>query len=115
MRKECWKIRTILVAEHAGFCFGVRRAVDLAQASSPARTLGPIIHNQQVVEQLRREQITVLEDVSEAQAGETIIIRSHGVGREVIAALENAGAVIRDATCPFVSRIHRMPAMKGFP
>ena len=108
MRKECWKIRTILVAEHAGFCFGVRRAVDMAQASSPARTLGPIIHNQQVVDQLRQERITVLDEVSRAQPGETVIIRSHGVGRDVIAALEASGAVIRDATCPFVSRIHAM-------
>ena len=109
-RKECWQIRRILIAEHAGFCFGVRRAVDMALASSPAKTLGPIIHNAQVVDQLSNQHITVLDDVSQAQAGETIIIRSHGVGRNVIASLEVSGAVIRDATCPFVSRIHDMAA-----
>jgi len=109
-RKECWQIRRIMVAEHAGFCFGVRRAVDLAKAASPAKTLGPIIHNAQVVDELSRENVTVLEDVSQAQAGETVIIRSHGVGRDVIRALEDSGAVIRDATCPFVSRIHDMAA-----
>ena len=107
-RKECWPIRRILVAEHAGFCFGVRRAVDLAQAAAPARTLGPIIHNAQVVEQLSQSGVCVMDDVSQARPGETVIIRSHGVGREVIRRLEAAGAIVKDATCPFVSRIHDM-------
>ena len=90
----------VTVAKSAGFCFGVKRAVqmvyDEAGRERKVYTLGPIIHNEQVVADL--------------QEGEdaTVIIRSHGVGREVTEALQQKNVRIVDATCPFVKKIHNI-------
>ena len=103
---------SVTVAKSAGFCFGVNRAVEMveraAAAGKPTATLGPIIHNRHVVERFRRMGVRVIDEPEQAQPGETVIIRSHGVSREVYGRLERQGVEIVDATCPFVKRIHRL-------
>jgi len=101
----------VTVAKNAGFCFGVRRAVALAKeraALGPVVTLGPIIHNHRVVEELRGLGARVVDSPDEIEPGAQVIIRSHGIGSDERAALEARGVTIWDATCPFVSRIHEM-------
>ena len=104
----------VTVAKSAGFCFGVSRAVELvetaARQGSRTLTLGPIIHNRHVVERFRQMGVRVIDTPEEAGAGDTVIIRSHGVSRDVYRHLEATGANIVDATCPFVKRIHKLVA-----
>ncbi len=105
----------VIVAKTAGFCFGVRRAVEqvyeqIQQAKEPVFTYGPIIHNQEVVRDLEEKGVRVLntrEELQNLKEG-IVIIRSHGVGREVYDILERNGIPIIDATCPFVKKIHRI-------
>ncbi len=101
---------SVTVAKSAGFCFGVSRAVEMVEQAAAAgkqvATLGPIIHNRHVVEKFKALGVRVLETPEEAEPGMTVIIRSHGVTRAVMEALEGRGAEILDATCPFVKRIH---------
>ena len=100
----------ITVAKSAGFCFGVNRAVELVEQSAGAGeqvcTLGPIIHNRHAVAHFEEMGVKVIDSPQEAQAGQTVIIRSHGVTKKVYEQLEQTGAKIVDATCPFVKRIH---------
>ena len=105
---EAFDIARVVLARHAGFCFGVRRAVETAQRSAPAVTLGPIIHNPQVVGSLEAIGVKSAEGPQSIDPGARVVIRSHGVGREVYRALEQKGCQIVDATCPFVRRIHDM-------
>ena len=106
----------ILVAKTAGFCFGVDRAVKIVYNELDNRknvvTLGPIIHNTDVVEDLRAKGASPVE-LDEVKQGQTVIIRSHGVGLDVYKRLEQIGARIVDATCPFVARIHKIAAEKS--
>ncbi len=106
--------RKIIVADSAGFCFGVKRAVgiaeDFAEKGIPAVTLGEIIHNPTVVEDLRKKGVYPVGDVSEVPKGATLILRSHGVPLSVIEELEEKCIPYADATCPFVARIHRIVA-----
>ena len=101
----------IEVAAHAGFCMGVRRAVEAAQRVAdegrPSCTLGELIHNPQVVEMLRLRGVPPVSSPEEAQ-GRQVLIRSHGVAPDVIEALEKAGCEVLDLTCPFVDRLHRI-------
>ena len=100
----------IITAKSAGFCFGVNRACELVeQAAAEGRkvcTLGPIIHNRHAVAHFEEMGVCVIETPEEAQPGQTVVIRSHGVTREVYESLEARGVRIVDATCPFVKRIH---------
>ncbi len=102
----------LLLAESAGFCFGVSRAVRLAQdcaaSGKKAVTLGPVIHNRHVVEQLARQGVRPVERVEEVPEGAAVVIRSHGVTRAVYEALAARGCEIIDATCPFVKKIHNI-------
>ena len=105
----------VVVAEHAGFCFGVTKAVDtvyeqISNKKQNIYTFGPIIHNEIVVSDLESKGVKVIEDVSDLKGVSegTVIIRSHGVTKEVHSALEKTGLEIIDATCPFVKRIHRI-------
>ena len=100
----------IILASHAGFCFGVRRAVETAAAAAPAITLGPIIHNPQMVAELERDGVVSVPDTEAVPEGARVVIRSHGVGRSEIDRLLSKHCDIRDATCPFVKRIHDMAA-----
>ncbi len=108
---------SIVMAESAGFCFGVSRAVDtVEQASKEGKqvvTLGPIIHNRHVVRKFDTMGVRVIESPEEATGDMTVIVRSHGVSRAVMEALEKQGAEVVDATCPFVKRIHGIVAKAG--
>lgn len=107
-------MREIKVAKGAGFCFGVKRAVDESlkiqkEYNKKIYTLGPLIHNNDVVEYLENNNIfaTDLENVNELQKGDVIVIRSHGVPKSVIQELESKGLVVKNATCPYVTNIHK--------
>ena len=101
----------IEIADRSGFCFGVERAIKLAEKAAEKHgevyTLGPLIHNESVTDSLKNKGIKIAADVDEA-AGKPLVIRSHGVTRAVE---EQARAVCSDcidATCPFVKKIHRI-------
>lgn len=100
------------IGKHAGFCFGVRRAVckafDCAQKQLPCVTLGPLIHNPQEVERLKDAGIHSVNTLEEVAAGQTVIIRSHGVTPQVYAQCEQMGIPVIDATCPHVAHIHQL-------
>lgn len=106
----------VTVAESAGFCFGVDRAVKMVygelEKGTKVATLGPIIHNQDVVNDMRSKGARIVDTVDELRADETVVIRSHGVGRDVYDSIEAKGNKMLDATCPFVSRIHKIVADK---
>lgn len=97
----------IILAQHRGFCYGVTRAVQLAEGSleqkPPICTLGPIIHNPQMVERLKANGIGKVDSLDEMTEG-TIVIRSHGVGPQVYRAAEDKNLTIVDATCPHVKK-----------
>lgn len=102
----------IVTATTAGFCMGVRRAVDLAleHAAGPGPgvyTLGPLIHNNQTVEMLRERRISTLDESKQVPAGSTILIRAHGVPPDVEKSWESRGHII-DGTCPKVKTVHRV-------
>ena len=104
----------LVVAKTAGFCFGVRRAVRICEKAAVdypgCMTLGPIIHNDNVISELEQKGVRVLSDISSVRAGDVIIIRSHGEGRAIFKELESRGAIIIDATCPDVKKIHNIVA-----
>ncbi|MEE9614388.1 MAG: 4-hydroxy-3-methylbut-2-enyl diphosphate reductase [Thermodesulfobacteriota bacterium] len=106
----------IVVAKSAGFCFGVKRAMNMAstcsdKAAGEIYTLGPIIHNPQVVKRLEEEsRIFSRESVDEIESG-TVIVRSHGVRLEEFETAEKKGINIVDATCPFVKKTQEMVAL----
>jgi len=107
----------LLLAKTAGFCFGVNRAVkmayDLAETGQKIATLGPIIHNPQVVEDLQRKGVSIIERPEEVPEDTKVIIRSHGVERHVYDTLEARGIAYADATCPFVAKIQRIVRQKS--
>ncbi len=105
----------VIVAKTAGFCFGVERAVNqvydqIKKGDGPIYTLGPIIHNEEVVRDLEEKGVKVLNSENEISAltEGTVIIRSHGVGKHIYDMLKAQGVQIVDATCPFVKKIHRI-------
>ena len=107
----------ITLAKTAGFCFGVNRAVntvyDLLKEGKKVCTLGPIIHNPQLVEELEQKGVRIVNSPSEVEPDETLVIRSHGVEQTVIDDCENKEVCYVDATCPFVSKIHKIVAQKS--
>ncbi len=113
----------VILAKSAGFCFGVRRAVDTVykeiekckENGEPIYTFGPIIHNEQVVMDLENKGVTVVNSVGEFSLLKkgTVIIRSHGVSKEIFDELTASGHNIIDCTCPFVKKIHRTVMEKG--
>lgn len=100
----------VIVADQAGVCFGVKRALDLvnkeAEKGGGLATLGPLIHNPQVVKALEEKGVRVVKSIEEVAHG-AVVMPSHGVPREVLLAAEDAGLRIVDATCPFVAVVHR--------
>ena len=102
----------IKVAASAGFCFGVKRAVELVEKlvseGKKVCTLGAIIHNPQKVQELAEKGVRIVDTIDEVQPEETLVIRSHGVGASVIDSIEQAGIAYENATCPFVQKIHRI-------
>lgn len=112
--------RALYQAKSAGFCFGVQRAVDtvyeqIKSGPYPIYTYGPIIHNELVVSDLESKGVVVIDSKEELSAltEGTVVIRSHGVGRDVYSIIQENGLHIVDATCPFVKKIHRIVEEKG--
>lgn len=108
--------RQIKLAKTAGFCFGVKRAVNtvyeqIDEGMKPIYTYGPIIHNEEVVKDLEKKGVTVLdtrEDIEKLQNGQgTVIIRSHGVAKDIYDLVNSKEINLVDATCPFVKKIHK--------
>lgn len=98
----------VTVADSCGFCYGVRRAVDMALQVAPnTHTLGPIIHNPQVVGKLAERNVTPVDSLDDVKEGETILIRSHGVGPSVYEEAEKKGLRVIDATCPHVKKAQK--------
>ncbi len=116
---------TVTVAKSAGFCFGVRRAVGMAYAEAEKKksgvyTLGPLIHNESVVDDLASRGIRIVDEdlfcAEENQtipAGSTVIVRSHGISEELHQKLHHGGFHVVDATCPFVRKIHDVVKAKS--
>ena len=104
----------VMVAQSAGFCYGVKRAVDMARDTAhrgePCVMLGSIIHNANVVAELEALGMRKAESWQEVLPGETVVIRSHGVTPQVLAAVEDRGFSVVDATCPHVSRAQHAAA-----
>lgn len=105
----------VIVAKSAGFCFGVKRAVErvyeqVQEGKKPIYTYGPIIHNEEVVKDLEEKGVKVIDsrkELEELKEG-TVIIRSHGVGQEIYDLIKSRGLELVDATCPFVRKIHKI-------
>ena len=103
----------IRVAKTAGFCFGVRNAVDIARKTAREKegtvyTYGPLIHNESVVRRLEEEGIISVDSLDDLKPGDTVIIRAHGVGEAVYREMEERGLKVIDGTCPRVKSIHRI-------
>lgn len=103
-------MKELLLAESAGFCFGVSRSVSMAEqaleSGEPVWCLGELIHNTDEVERLKASGLRQIDEPEQLPEGARVIIRSHGVGREVYERLKKRGAQIIDATCPKVAHIH---------
>ena len=105
----------VIVAKSAGFCFGVKRAVDsvyseIENSEKTIYTYGPIIHNEQVVKDLENKGVRVINEKKEIEAVDkgTVIIRSHGVAKEICDIIDEQNLRMVDATCPFVKKIHNI-------
>ena len=100
----------IILAKTAGFCYGVNRAVELAENQQTddkkTVTLGPLIHNPSVVENLKSKGIYCVNEEKDIENSSRVIIRTHGVSREILDNLQEKKCEILDATCPFVKKIH---------
>jgi len=115
MEKTNDSMKKVTVAKSAGFCFGVKRAVDtvyeqVRASGQPVYTYGPIIHNETVVDDLTSKGVKVINTVEELQKIDrgVVVIRSHGVARDIYEAIEKQQLKCVDATCPFVQKIHRI-------
>ncbi|MCI6360931.1 MAG: bifunctional 4-hydroxy-3-methylbut-2-enyl diphosphate reductase/30S ribosomal protein S1 [Eubacterium coprostanoligenes] len=104
--------KQIILAKTAGFCFGVDRAVNLVYElvgeGKKVCTLGPIIHNAQLVADLESKGVKIIDDISQAPQGYTVVVRTHGVEKSVLDELETKGIDYVNATCPFVTKIHNI-------
>ena len=109
----------VVLAESAGFCFGVKRAVETVyeqvNMGKIIYTFGPIVHNEEVVKDLEEKGVRVIQDKEELTtiSEGTVIIRAHGVSKEIYDWLEARGVECVDATCPFVKRIHKIVSKAG--
>jgi (E)-4-hydroxy-3-methyl-but-2-enyl pyrophosphate reductase len=104
----------VIVADNAGFCFGVKRAIKMANETidrdPSVKALGPLIHNPQVVSSFHRRGLEVIADLEQVQDDATVIIRSHGVGPEVKDRASTRGLKVVDTTCPFVTKAQQYAA-----
>jgi len=104
--------RRIVLAEVAGFCFGVKRAVELTETARRERsgkltTLGPLVHNEQVIAKMQAEGIETVPSLDRIAEG-TVVLSAHGVAPTVTAQAKAQGLYVVDVTCPFVTKVHRM-------
>ena len=103
----------IEIAKSCGFCFGVKRAVQIASKHRGASTIGELIHNSQEIARLKDEcGVKTLKNINEL-SGETAIIRTHGITKSDLATLKERGTKVIDATCPFVKKIHNIVLKAG--
>lgn len=104
----------IVLVSEGGFCFGVRRAMKMAEETiaqhGNGATLGPLIHNKEVVARLESEGLRAAQNVEDVQPGEVVMLRTHGTGPGAICQLRERGVTVVDATCPFVARAQREAA-----
>ena len=111
----------VTIARTAGFCFGVKRAVDTVyqqiaeNPGVPIYTWGPIIHNEQVLADLEGKGVKMIESIEQADeiSNGIMVVRAHGIGRELYETLDRPGIKLVDATCPFVKKIHRIVEEKS--
>ena len=106
------------IAEHSGFCFGVKQAIETAENVISEHTgdpdslgvysFGPLIHNQSVNDDLTAKGLVITDDLNNIPEGSTVIVRSHGEPESFYSEAKSRGLVITDATCPFVARIHKL-------
>lgn len=105
-------MKKVILAKSAGFCFGVNRAIEivnkLVDENKSVCTLGPIIHNMQVVQELNGKGVVAIDSIDEAKQDDTVVIRSHGVSKKVIDNIKKKNLNYVDATCPFVAKIHKI-------
>lgn len=105
-------MKEVILAKSAGFCFGVNRAVELAYKmlndGVKVATLGPIIHNSQVIDDMASKGAKIIDNVDEVDDESTIIIRTHGIPDNLLKKIEKSGKKFIDATCPFVKKIHKI-------
>ncbi len=104
-------MKKIIRAEHAGFCFGVKQAIEKAeqaaeQSAGIIYSCGPLIHNKLVIERMEKKGVQVINDPEDAEIGATVIVRSHGEGKRFYEIAEQRNLRLIDATCPFVAKIH---------
>ena len=103
-------MKELILAKSAGFCFGVNRSVDMAEKLLGEKgnccSFGQLIHNEDVVKELEERGLRVIHSPEEANPGDHVLIRAHGVSRRLVEQLEARGAVVTDATCPKVKHIH---------
>jgi 4-hydroxy-3-methylbut-2-enyl diphosphate reductase len=103
----------VVLAEYAGFCYGVRRALDTVTEAEktkgkPMFILGPLIHNPQVIERLDSDGVKSVKSLSDIPAGSIVVMPSHGVPRQTMVEAADRGLEIIDVTCPFVGKVHRL-------
>lgn len=103
----------IIIAKTAGFCFGVDRAIKkldeaVAEKETAVYTIGPIIHNKNVMAHYAARGVGIIEEIDELTAGAVAVIRSHGVGKDCYEALARKGARVIDATCPYVKKVQQI-------
>ncbi len=122
MKSEAFELMKVVKAKTAGFCFGVKRAVDKVYeeiekySGKPIYTFGPIIHNDEVIKDFQSKGVEVIHTEEELQKltdGGVVIIRSHGVAKSVYDLIEAQKLECVDATCPFVKKIHRIVAKES--
>jgi len=96
---------TITLAENYGFCFGVKRAIKIAEENQNSRTYGPLIHNAQEIERLQRDfRVGLTENLADFKSGDTAVIRTHGIPKQELASLRERNVNVIDATCPYVTK-----------
>ena len=100
----------IILAKNSGFCMGVKRAVDtvLSLPNKPVYVYGEIIHNEGVLKTLSENGVITIDDLSMVKEGDTLVIRSHGVGKSVLSYLENKKVNVINLTCPFVMKTQKI-------
>jgi 4-hydroxy-3-methylbut-2-enyl diphosphate reductase len=102
----------VILAERAGFCWGVKRAIDLAMAARQKANgivyvLGHLVHNEAVVAQLDQRGIKVIEHLSEAEPGRAVLITAHGLDYKIVQKAKEDGFQVIDTTCPIIQKVHR--------
>ena len=110
-------MREITLAKSAGFCFGVNRAINLLEKmvdeGKSVCTIGPIIHNPQVISSFEKRGVRIIEHPDECKSGDVIVVRTHGITKDLLQEVKSISPNFCDATCPFVLKIHKTVSEKS--